>query len=38
LPAIPGPNHDGGKLAIGPDNYLYAVIEILIMMVNYKIL
>ena len=26
LPAIPGPNHDGGKLAIGPNNYLYAVI------------
>ena len=26
LPAIPGPNHDGGKLAIGSDNYLYAVI------------
>jgi glucose/arabinose dehydrogenase len=26
LPAIPGPNHDGGKLTIGPDNHLYAVI------------
>ena len=26
MPAIPGPNHDGEKLAIGPDNYLYAVI------------
>ena len=26
LPAVPGPNHDGGKLIIGPDNYLYAVI------------
>jgi aldose sugar dehydrogenase len=26
LPAIPGPNHDGGKIMIGPDNYLYGVI------------
>jgi aldose sugar dehydrogenase len=26
LPAVPGPNHDGGKLVIGPDHYLYAVI------------
>ena len=26
LPALPGPNHDGGKLVIGPDDYLYAVI------------
>ena len=26
LPALPGPNHDGGKLIIGPDHYLYAVI------------
>jgi aldose sugar dehydrogenase len=26
LPALPGPNHDAGKLAIGPDNYLYAII------------
>jgi aldose sugar dehydrogenase len=26
LPAIPGPNHDGRKLTIGPDNYLYGVI------------
>jgi aldose sugar dehydrogenase len=24
--ALPGPNHNGGKLAIGPDDYLYAVI------------
>ncbi len=26
LPALPGPNHDGGKLMIGPDNLLYGVI------------
>ena len=26
LPALSGPNHDGGKLLIGPDHYLYAVI------------
>ena len=26
LPALPGPNHDGGKLVIGPDRYLYSVI------------
>jgi aldose sugar dehydrogenase len=26
LPALPGPNHDGGKLVIGPDHYLYVVI------------
>jgi glucose/arabinose dehydrogenase len=26
LPALPGPNNNGGKIAIGPDNYLYAII------------
>jgi aldose sugar dehydrogenase len=26
LPADPGPNHNGGKIVIGPDDYLYAVI------------
>jgi len=26
FPALPGPNHEGGKLVIGPDHYLYAVI------------
>jgi glucose/arabinose dehydrogenase len=26
LPAVPGPNHDGGKVVIGPDNNVYTVI------------
>jgi glucose/arabinose dehydrogenase len=26
LPALPGPNHNAGKLLIGPDHYLYAII------------
>ena len=26
LPATPGPNHPGGKIVIGKDNYLYTVI------------
>ena len=26
LPASPGPNHDGGKVAIGPDSNVYTVI------------
>ena len=26
LPATPGPNHPGGKLAIGKDNFLYSII------------
>ena len=26
LPAIPGPNHNGGKITLGKDNNLYAII------------
>lgn len=26
LPALPGPNHNAGKLMIGPDNFLYGMI------------
>jgi aldose sugar dehydrogenase len=40
LPAAPGPYHQGGKLKIGTDNYLYAVIgdltTILGVLQNYK--
>jgi hypothetical protein len=25
LPAIPGPNHDGGKVVIGQDNNVYTI-------------
>jgi glucose/arabinose dehydrogenase len=39
LPGQPGPNHDGGKMTIGPDGMLYAVIGDLNrdgMLQNYK--
>jgi aldose sugar dehydrogenase len=39
LPGTPGPNHDGGKIIIGPDGYLYIVIGDLNrngMLQNYK--
>ena len=26
LPALPGPNHNAGKLVMGPDHYLYVII------------
>jgi len=26
LPSIPGPNHDGGKIVVGPDNNIYVII------------
>jgi glucose/arabinose dehydrogenase len=26
LPAVPGPTHNGGKIVIGPDNYVYITI------------
>jgi glucose/arabinose dehydrogenase len=39
LPGTPGPNHDGGKIIVGPDGYLYIVIGDLNrngMLQNYK--
>ena len=38
LPALPGPNHDGGKLVIGSDHYLYAVIGDLSHRASFRIL
>ena len=39
LPAAPGPYHQGGKLKIGYDNYLYAVIgDLTTIEVYYKII
>jgi aldose sugar dehydrogenase len=26
LPAVPGPSHNGGKIVVGPDNYVYITI------------